>query len=503
MPYIVKDWKDYPNSTTPLNAAALEDLELRLSNYADATGGTGGIPTVLGFGAVGDGTVDDTNAVKAAIATGKDVILPPGLRFKITDELVLNANQSIVGIGGGLGGPELAWSTDLGTGKYAVRWPPDVGGFRCRLQGVRILGPGWMGTGTNPSNTPGVSPANMRGVLVSPGGAVFDVASHGFNSGFEFRENNEWFMNIRTGGNLVGIRAAAGATSGDQVFQNVVGDRDYLAGIHIDVNASIGGARIATMFFANVPYGVYAPSGGGSQAMLGCEIVDFGCEGYGNGIMYAGGTRGFINLTLRRCGEGSGFAGPSIAANTKDAAIHGYTVSFWSDNGFPAAVGDVSIIRGDGQVTGMWTEMDNPLAVANTANKPMIYTGETGDALFGSTSQARVIEFCRSVSGNTVAPNELVETYSNGVRRWLSGVPRGVALAANYTNGPIPVVQSGIVPIKSTDTVFNGTNTWVKANTVTSATVVSASGPTDGAIVGSNVAGLSGGNVKVKLKGLA
>jgi hypothetical protein len=38
MPFTVKDWKDYPDTTTPITAAALEDLEDRVTDYADAGG---------------------------------------------------------------------------------------------------------------------------------------------------------------------------------------------------------------------------------------------------------------------------------------------------------------------------------------------------------------------------------------------------------------------------------------------------------------------------------
>lgn len=36
MAFTVKDWKDYPDTTTPINAAALEDVEDRLSDYTDS-----------------------------------------------------------------------------------------------------------------------------------------------------------------------------------------------------------------------------------------------------------------------------------------------------------------------------------------------------------------------------------------------------------------------------------------------------------------------------------
>lgn len=37
MPFTPKDWKNYPDTSTPINEAALEDMERRLSAYTDAT----------------------------------------------------------------------------------------------------------------------------------------------------------------------------------------------------------------------------------------------------------------------------------------------------------------------------------------------------------------------------------------------------------------------------------------------------------------------------------
>lgn len=35
MTFTSKDWKDFPDTTTPITAAALEDVETRLSDYTD------------------------------------------------------------------------------------------------------------------------------------------------------------------------------------------------------------------------------------------------------------------------------------------------------------------------------------------------------------------------------------------------------------------------------------------------------------------------------------
>lgn len=38
MPFVVKQWKDAPDKSTPINAAAMIDMERRLTAYVDASG---------------------------------------------------------------------------------------------------------------------------------------------------------------------------------------------------------------------------------------------------------------------------------------------------------------------------------------------------------------------------------------------------------------------------------------------------------------------------------
>jgi len=56
--------------------------------------------TVTEYGAKGDGNADDTQAIKAAIATGKGVFFPNGT-YKITEPLQLNPGQHVSGVSSG------------------------------------------------------------------------------------------------------------------------------------------------------------------------------------------------------------------------------------------------------------------------------------------------------------------------------------------------------------------------------------------------------------------
>ncbi len=107
MAFTAKVWKDDPDHTTPLSASALVDLETRLSGYTDARCK----PLVVtdpAYGAVGDGTADDTAAIQAAITDadttaaitngGGAVYIPPGT-YKITSTLTVANNVRIFGDG--------------------------------------------------------------------------------------------------------------------------------------------------------------------------------------------------------------------------------------------------------------------------------------------------------------------------------------------------------------------------------------------------------------------
>lgn len=90
----VKDWKNDPDHTTPLSAAAMEDLETRLSNYTDAhslgssytpglfngTNVATSTPRLTFYTRVGDivrvsGTMT-VDATTTALSTTLDVALP-------------------------------------------------------------------------------------------------------------------------------------------------------------------------------------------------------------------------------------------------------------------------------------------------------------------------------------------------------------------------------------------------------------------------------------------
>lgn len=79
-------WQNWPDTTTPYDAAFAQGVEDYLVN-------TSQVYNVLNYGAVGDGSNDDTSSIQAAIdavpATGGVVWLPAGL-YKISSSLNIN-----------------------------------------------------------------------------------------------------------------------------------------------------------------------------------------------------------------------------------------------------------------------------------------------------------------------------------------------------------------------------------------------------------------------------
>lgn len=60
MAFIQKDWQDAPSTSTPIDAAALEDMETRLAAYADAV--VAGLPASQGLSMVAGGGLGATHS---------------------------------------------------------------------------------------------------------------------------------------------------------------------------------------------------------------------------------------------------------------------------------------------------------------------------------------------------------------------------------------------------------------------------------------------------------
>ena len=149
MTFTPKDWKDSPDTTTPITAAALEDLEDRVTE--------GRYESVLWHGAAGNGVANDTTAIHAArdsAGVGGTVALPAGTY------LVDGLTASVV---------NQTWVLDRGaTIKHKNSAGAYSAAFTASAAGVTITGGKIDGNKANNANTYG-----MR--LLASGGRATDM----------------------------------------------------------------------------------------------------------------------------------------------------------------------------------------------------------------------------------------------------------------------------------------------------------------------------------------
>jgi hypothetical protein len=105
MPFTPKDWQNYPNTTTPISDAALEDLEVRVTNYADLVGGSTFTdltkdPYNCDFTGAADCAPAITQAITDAFAgtTSKTLYAPQGI-YKLLSALPWRSGLRLIGDG--------------------------------------------------------------------------------------------------------------------------------------------------------------------------------------------------------------------------------------------------------------------------------------------------------------------------------------------------------------------------------------------------------------------
>lgn len=196
MPYSVKDWRDSPDSSTPISAAALEDMETRLSGYTNLRSPV--LNVKLDYGAAGDDATDDTTAFQNALnaaATGgspvRAVYVPPG-KYRI-GSLTIPAYVTL--IGAGPGASILRQKAGVADNSFLLTQTTPSMTSICdlqidgRRQGVNVGAISLQGDWCYVSNVfitqvtgDGVYTHNYSGNNIY-GTQVWDCAGHGFNLG--------------------------------------------------------------------------------------------------------------------------------------------------------------------------------------------------------------------------------------------------------------------------------------------------------------------------------
>lgn len=420
---------------------------------------------VKNYGALGDGSTDDTGAIRAAItaatANGGIIFFPPGT-YQLSGTLTLpnsvSYGPSITLQGSGRTSTKLRWSSDLGADEYAIKYSSFAGtGVYHHLCDMTLTGPGSRGA-------LGTSPANMHGVGSESIFSMSRVMIELFNGGLVIHNDHQNYEDVKIGDCYYGVFFDDSGGTGDNVFRscNLAGNLRASIGIHGDFRMS--GARFYDTHFGFGPYGIYGESGSDSTLIVESLFVGCGFESIGNAWIKCADTKNVVSTTFRRC-AGSVNNSYKIAAEDQKAVIdiagEVSSCAFEGSATFaPASIpaGFDAYIKALNLTGNRWEDADNLVAVLIAGGKPFLYdsTGKpSGNVLRSPGTTYRVANASAAVTAQTLVEPEAYED----VRPFgtFTNIPFGVAvLAAASSNKGILVAVDGRVTVKCAVNMTHG-----------------------------------------------
>jgi hypothetical protein len=502
---------------------------------------------VKDFGAVGNGSADDTAAINAACNTarastlaagGISVVYLPAGTYNVTNS-INGTNVCLKGDGQSVSkihavidwaagtGVNSSWVIDqqpssAGVGKPA---PDDNGVGVAPIVGTSMEDI-WL-QGPVSSVIPGQVPCKLSGIKVGGGVGFYRCRIEGFYAGaFLFTDHEKMHGPGVITNNFYGIYYGKPSVSGgDQTIINLDLRGNAWASLALATNKSLGGMNVSNVRFGNSPFGIYKENTGTNDELLGGNIF-IGCsfEYCGNGNIFVGGPPGASAQMLTQLFISCSSVGAldptySVPLSTTDGL--GYAISrknaaldlgtygpWWScsilgSNPFMLDAGTTnynSIMAVSGIIGSEMPAVAAAMDKANQDGKVFTAYGADSELIYNAT----YCRYVRNSSSGSISLHDLVESAGGGEpggRRSTTGVPLGVAMGNSPSPGTyLPIAYTGLV------TVNCGTNT-IAANTLVvpdaaQAGCIKAYTAGDTKVIGVTQSASSSGTVQVLLQGL-
>lgn len=384
-------------------ASEQEDLSDQIRNL--------GLVNVKNYGAVGDGTTDDTGAIQSVLtnsASGSTIFLPSGSAFRCTSGLTVPSGKRY---------------TITGSGELLFNSTTHLTGSG-RPTGLRILGSGTVLQGiriTNPNeikgaNTFGTSTYN-QGIQVEANDiGIFGCTIDRWQQGITVEPNGEW-ANIRISGNHISNILGRGEGASDTTSEN---GEDGGDGIVVwGCQATITGNVVFAKAGADARIGIHTEelvTYEATPAVHSDAMVTIS----GN-VIYGKFRRGIVSELVHQV---------AITGNTVADATW-WAISF--------AGGDTPDEVDSGSITGntiLWTRLstDNQGGAWNPPRAPI--------ALYGGVKNAVVASNTIRVTGT--APSAFVFNGTSSTRRSVDCTVTGNTVSVDGGSMPIGFLVNGV-----------------------------------------------------------
>jgi hypothetical protein len=439
---------------------------------------------VRAYGAKGDGTTDDTTAIRAALtaaASGGTVMFPPG-NYKITDYLTPPVNSKIVGSGDGA-----TIITQTGSNKNIFQATDP---YNISISSLKMVG---IGTGTGKGINFALSVNTNMMLITLDQITVDDVGSDGV-----YLENPivSTFNRVNThscggyGINLVGVGTG------------VIGTSCTLTSCYADTNAGAAGFRLSHMNYTSlvscasdsnaIGYlidtcqgvslsgcGAESCTTNGIKINAGFGITADACWFYDDGGVAVYVTGSAASIILQNMIENSPHAGATNFIKV-DAGSFATIIGF-SNTTANSFLGDVTTIQDDGggNITTPGTlaliaDAQITFGAAADTNLYRLAANSLGtdDAFtaFGALNAQNLLTLAQSSTQVSLSSSGTIATANLGVSRvTTSGAVTGVILASGTVAGQIVIVvnasaNSITFAAAGTSHVADGTSSVIAAN---------------------------------------